>query len=201
MISSICWNGGYHSKHYRRIGATECGMFDSDSICFWSSVAKKILFARIDNPCYLIQRQLFFLIVDSFLFSWWHLVSTTVILISHRSDQHTATVSLYRDPSYVLVRVHDERKTEATLLAGTPGEGVGPASACICRWQVGFCRYVVPSSRRCHSIDGERWVEYRDFLSPGKIYAYMVLSIRCLPRPTRNEANIIFMFIRFPSSR
>jgi len=79
---------------------------------------------------------------------------------------------------------------EESVISGRPGEGVlvsqGQRALVDDRWRekiaVDFAGIFVPSSRRCHST-GERRVQYRDFLSPGKIYAYMVLSIRCQDPP------------------
>ncbi|KAI0266635.1 hypothetical protein BGY98DRAFT_1029239 [Russula aff. rugulosa BPL654] len=115
MISSICWCGGYHSKQYRRIGATECGIFFTLIVLLLVVCSEEHFVLLHVSIIYVIWFSVDFFIVDSFS--------------SHQRG--------IWDLSNVLVKVHDECKTEATdiwKVSGRPGEGVGPRVSM--HWQV-----------------------------------------------------------------
>jgi hypothetical protein len=117
-----------------------------------------------------------------------------------------------RNPSYVLVKVHDECKNEAILLDIWKAQGrsgsQGRRALAGGRWRekinVDFAGISVPSSRRYGTI---RQKERDGYNIPGlfKHRENLCLygSSNATPRPPRNEGNITVMFMhlfmRFPS--
>ena len=208
MISSICWFGGYHSKQYRRIGATERGIFFTQ-IVLLLVVRKEEHFVLLHiSIIYIIWFSVDFFIVDSFsshqrgIWSALPLSSSLIVLINIQP-------SLFRDLSNVLVKVHDECKTEATLLdirkvSGRSGEGVGPRVSM--HWQMAGGRRKLPwtlllfySEFAPVPFNRRREVGRVSGLFKPRENLCLYGSFNTVPRHTKKMKRIL-LFMHFPSS-